>query len=81
MAVPGIVESINVPMLNYFYEIDDKLVVFFYEDDDRDADEIIEGLESDVIIKNFKKTDSIFSNAHIIIQELMSNLIKMKSAW
>jgi len=81
LAVPGIVESINVPMLNYFYEIDDKLVVFFYEDDDRDADEIIEGLESDVIIKNFKKTDSIFSNAHIIIQELMSNLIKMKSAW
>lgn len=33
-------------MLNYFYEIDDKLVVFFYEDDDRDADEIIDGLES-----------------------------------
>ena len=31
--------------MNYFYENNDKLVVLFYEDDDRDADEIIEGLE------------------------------------
>ena len=34
-----------MPLLNYFYENNDKLVVLFYEDDDRDADEIIEGLE------------------------------------
>ncbi len=39
------IEEINVPLLNYFYENNDKLVVLFYESDDRDADEIIEGLE------------------------------------
>jgi hypothetical protein len=31
--------------LNYIYELEDQFVVLFYETDDRDADEIIEGLE------------------------------------
>ena len=45
LSIAGQIEEINGPLLDYFYELNDQFVVFFYEDDDRDADEIIEGLE------------------------------------
>ena len=41
----GKVEEVNAKMLTFLYENDDKLVVFFYEPSDRDADDIIKGLE------------------------------------
>ena len=45
LLIPGIVEKVNSKMLSYLYENDDKLVVFFYDPTDRDADDIIDGLE------------------------------------
>ena len=45
LSIAGQIEEINGPLLDYFYELNDQFVVLFYEDDDRDADEIIEGLE------------------------------------
>ena len=41
----GKVEEVNAKMLTFLYENDDKLVVFFYEPTDRDADDIIDVLE------------------------------------
>ena len=31
LKIPGHVEEVNVPLLTYFYETDDDIVVFFYE--------------------------------------------------
>ena len=45
LLIPGTVEKVNGDMLSYLYENIDKLVVFFYEASDRDADDIIDGLE------------------------------------
>ena len=53
LILAGKVEKVNAEMLTYFYENDDKLVVFFYEPTDRDADDIIDGLEQiDDILDN-----------------------------
>ena len=48
LAIAGQIEEISGPMLDYFYENNDQFVVLFYEEDDRDADDIIEGLEGNV---------------------------------
>lgn len=45
LLIPGKVEKVNGDLLAYLYENDDKLVVFFYEPTDRDADDIVDGLE------------------------------------
>eukprot|EP00095_Tigriopus_kingsejongensis_P000183 snap_masked-scaffold487_size158652-processed-gene-0.30 protein:Tk00183 transcript:snap_masked-scaffold487_size158652-processed-gene-0.30-mRNA-1 annotation:"hypothetical protein DAPPUDRAFT_202746" len=39
------IEKVNTRMLQYLYETDDKLVVLFYSEGDRDSDEIIQSLE------------------------------------
>lgn len=45
LLIEGKVEKVNGDLLAYLYENDDKLAVFFYEASDRDADDIIDGLE------------------------------------
>jgi len=45
LKVTGVMEEVNELLLAYLYETEDKLVVFFYEKGDRDADELIEGFE------------------------------------
>lgn len=45
LKIAGTVEEVNSDLLSYLYENDDNLVVFFYETTDRDADDIIDGLE------------------------------------
>ena len=46
LKITGIVEEVNELLLAYLYKNEENLVVFFYEDSDRDADEIIAGLEN-----------------------------------
>eukprot|EP00092_Neocalanus_flemingeri_P058940 GFUD01070340.1.p1 GENE.GFUD01070340.1~~GFUD01070340.1.p1 ORF type:complete len:2430 (-),score=751.56 GFUD01070340.1:121-7410(-) len=46
LKISGIIEKVNEKLLAFLYENEDNLVVFFYEEEDRDADEIIGGLES-----------------------------------
>ena len=45
LLISGRVEKVNADLLSFFYENNDKMVVFFYEPTDRDADDIIDGLE------------------------------------
>ena len=45
LLIDGRIEEVNVPLLSYLYETDDDIVVLFYEKSDRDADEIVDGLE------------------------------------
>jgi hypothetical protein len=56
LKIPGSIEEVNVPLLAYLYENDDDIVVFFYEQTDRDADEIVEVLEK---IDNILDKDDI----------------------
>ena len=56
LMISGTIEEVNEELLAHLYETQDDLVVFFYEEEDRDADEIIEGLEvidSDLEEKGF----------------------------
>ena len=46
LMIEGTVEKVNSKLLAYLYEENDKLVVFFYEPTDRDADDIVDGLET-----------------------------------
>jgi hypothetical protein len=46
LKIPGAIEEVNSKMMSYLYENDDDLLVLFYETSDRDADELLEGLET-----------------------------------
>ncbi len=46
LIIPGTVEEVNSDLLSYLYETNDNLVVFFYEETDREADDILDGLET-----------------------------------
>ena len=46
LKISGVIEDVNELLLAHLYETEDNLVVFFFEADDRDADEIIEGFET-----------------------------------
>ena len=41
--VGGSIEKVNGRMLSHLYETNDDIVVLFYEADDRDIDEILQG--------------------------------------
>ena len=45
LMLEGQVEKVSAAMLSYLYENEDKIVAFFYEPQDRDADDIIDALE------------------------------------
>ena len=45
LKIAEVVEEINEKLLLYLYETDDNIVVLFYEQTDRDADEIVQALE------------------------------------
>ena len=45
LKISDVVEEINEELLLYLYETDDNIVVLFYEQTDRDADEIVQALE------------------------------------
>lgn len=45
LKITGVMEEVNELLLAYLYENEEDLIVFFYEEGDRDADEIIEGFE------------------------------------
>ena len=46
LQIDGSIEEVNEELLSYFYENIDDLVVLFYDDEnDRDADEVINALE------------------------------------
>jgi hypothetical protein len=64
LTIDGLIEEISVPMLNYIYELEDQFVVLFYETDDRDADEIIEGLEGQFLC--FFRYCSLFEERNVI---------------
>ena len=58
LKIEGKIEKVNEKLLAFLYENEDNLVVFFYEESDRDADEIAEGLETiddDLDLKDFTK--------------------------
>ena len=58
LKIDGKIEKVNEKLLAFLYENEDNLVVFFYEESDRDADEIAEGLETiddDLDMKDFTK--------------------------
>ncbi len=44
--IKGKIEDVNAKMMSYLYEMDDDIVVLFYESADRDIDELLEGLET-----------------------------------
>ncbi len=44
--IEGRIEEVNARMLSYLYEMDDDIVVLFYETSDRDVDELLDGLET-----------------------------------
>ena len=47
LKIEGTIEEVNEELLSYLYENADDLVVLFYDDEnDRDADEIITALEN-----------------------------------
>ena len=53
LMLEGQVEKVSAAMLSYLYENEDKIVAFFYEPQDRDADDIIDALEQiDDILDN-----------------------------
>ena len=43
LLVEGKIEEVNGRMLAYLYETDDDIAVLFYEAEDRDIDEILQG--------------------------------------
>ena len=45
LKINGVMENVNELLLAYLYESEDNLIVFFYDEEDRDADELIEGFE------------------------------------
>ena len=45
LKISGVMEEVNELLLAYLYENEDNLIVFFYDEEDRDADELIEGFE------------------------------------
>ena len=58
LKIAGVIEEVNTKLLAYLYENEDNLVVLFYEEEDRDADEIIAGLETiddELEVKDFSK--------------------------
>ena len=58
LKIDGKIEKVNEKLLAYLYDNEDNLVVFFYEETDRDADEIAEGLETiddELDVKDFTK--------------------------
>ena len=58
LKIVGKIEEVNAKLLAYLYESEDNLVVLFHEEEDRDADEIIEGLETiddELEVKDFSK--------------------------
>ena len=58
LKISGVIEEVNTKLLAFLYENEDNLVVLFYEEEDRDADEIIEGLETiddELELKDFSK--------------------------
>lgn len=58
LKISGVIEKVNEKLLSFLYENEDNLVVFFYEEEDRDADEMIGGLETiddELEIKDFTK--------------------------
>lgn len=57
LRIHGKIEQVNEKMLDYLYELVDDLVVLFYEEQDRDADEIIGALEN---IDDELDTDKVF---------------------
>ena len=46
LKISGAMEEVNELLLAYLYKNEENLIVFFYEEEDRDADEIIEGFEN-----------------------------------
>jgi len=64
LTIDGLIEEISVPMLNYIYELEDQFVVLFYETDDRDADEIIEGLEGQFL--HFLRYCSLIEERYVL---------------
>ena len=58
LKIKGVIEEVNEKLLAYLYENEDNLVVLFHEEEDRDADEIIAGLETiddELETKDFSK--------------------------
>ena len=58
LKIAGVIEEVNTKLLGFLYENEDNLVVLFYEEEDRDADEIIAGLETiddELEVKDFSK--------------------------
>ena len=58
LKISGVIEEVNTKLLAFLYENEDNLVVLFYEEEDRDADEIIAGLETiddELEVKDFSK--------------------------
>ena len=58
LKISGAIEEVNAKLLAFLYENEDNLVVLFYEEEDRDADEIVAGLETiddELEVKDFSK--------------------------